>query len=248
MRNIGPTIVISIRNNLRSKTLFIGFISITLMCVVGAALVGSLLFIAPETEAEFPDRGILEICLGLIMYTTCFIGMGINLNVFAFVPVTREKSRGNIESLLATPLKVKDIWLAKSLAVFLPGLILGELFTLVAMMVIQYLYSVPGMGFLIPTWIAISSFIALPAVYLCLSLLVFLIGMTGRPITGHVIAIVFLNVVAALVINLGAHRVLDPLSWPFTLVNFGIAAVIGIVVILLQPRLTKERIVLSCKE
>jgi hypothetical protein len=46
-------------------------------------------------------------------------------------------------------------------------------------------------------------------------------------------------------INLGIHRVLDATSWTFTLVSFGLAGIIGIVAILLRPRLTRERIVLS---
>src|SRR4030042_843737 len=124
MRDKGLIIPTSIRNNLRLKTLIIVFIGVALMCVAGIALFFCLLFIAPAMEAELPDRSELELYLSLIMYTACLIGVGINLNVFTFLPMIREKSRGNIESLLATPLKVKDIWLAKSLAVFLPGLVL----------------------------------------------------------------------------------------------------------------------------
>ena len=248
MRDIGLIITTSIRNNLRLKTLIIVFIGVALMCVAGISLFFCLLLIAPAMEAELPDRSELELYLSLIMYTACLIGVGINLNVFTFLPMTREKSRGNIESLLATPLKVKDIWLAKSLAVFLPGLVLGEVFTLITLIAVNYIYFVPRMGFLITPWMAISSFVAVPLIYLCLSLLVHLVGLTGKPATGNVIVQVFLPIIMTLMINLMVHHILDAVSWLFTLANLEIAAAIGIIVIFLQPRLTRERIVLSRQE
>jgi hypothetical protein len=113
------------------------------------------------------------------------------------------------------------------------------------MIAVNYIYFVPKIGFLITPWIAISSFVAAPLIYICLSLLVHLIGLTGRPATGNVIAQVFLPVIVTLMINLAIHHILDAASWPFALTNLGIATALGIIVIFLQPRLTKERIVLS---
>ena len=245
MRDIGLIITTSIRNSLRFKIPAVTFIGVVLICVIGIAFCFCVLLIAPAMEAELPDSSELELYLGLIMYTTCLIGVGVNLNAYAFQTITREKSRGNIESLLATPLKVKDIWLAKSLAIFLPGLVLGEVFTLIALIAVNYIYFVPKIGFLITPWIAISSFVTAPLIYISLSLLVHLIGLTGRPATSNVIAQVFLPIIASLMINLAIHHILDAASWPFTLANLGIAAAVGIIVIFLQPRLTKERIVLS---
>jgi len=199
-------------------------------------------------KKELPDRNNLELYLGLIVYTSCYIGVGINLNVFSYMPLTREKTRGNIESLLATPLRVKEIWLAKSLAIFLPGLVLGEILTLITLIAVNIIYIVPKLNFLITPWIVICSFVAVPLIYFFISLLVHLIGLTGRPMTANVINIFFLNIIAALMINLAAHRILDLTSWSFTAANLGIAVVVGLIIILLQSRLNKEKIVLSCKE
>jgi ABC-type Na+ efflux pump permease subunit len=246
MRNIGTIITTSIRNNLRIKAAIITSVSVILICAIGVALIFCLLFIAPAMETT-PDRSELELYLGLIMYTTCLISVGVNMNAFAFQSMTREKSRGIIESLLATPLKVKDIWIAKSLAVFLPGLVVGEVFTFIALIAINYIYFVPKIGFLITPWIAISSFVAVPLIYLCLSLLVHLIGLAGRPATGNVIVQVFLPVIIALMINLMVRNILNATSWPFSLANLGIAAIVGIAVISVRSRLTRERIVLSLR-
>ncbi|MBC8387821.1 MAG: hypothetical protein H8E13_07210 [Actinobacteria bacterium] len=245
MKDTNLLIITSIRNNLRSKITLIVYIAVVIICVLGIAIAFCLFFIAPAMDVELPDRSELELYLGLIMYTTCFIGLGVNLNAFAFQSMTREKSRGNIESLLATPLKVKDIWIAKSLAVFVPGLVLGEILTLIVLIAINYIYFVPKIGFLFTPWIAMSSLITVPLIYLCLSLLVHLIGLTGKPATGNIIVQVFLPIIITLMINIIVRHILDITSWPFTLVNLGIAAAIAITIIFLRSRLTRERIVLS---
>ena len=245
MRDTGLIIITSIRNNLRLKIVLIVYIAIVIICVLGITIAFCLFLIAPAMDAELPDRSELELYLGLIMYSTCFISIGVNLNAFAFQSMTREKSRGNIESLLATPLKVKDIWIAKSLAIFVPGLVLGEVLTLIVLVAINYIYFVPRIGFLFTPWIAVSSFLAVPLIYLCLSLLVLLIGLTGKPSTGNVIVQLFLPIIITLMINLMVHGILDATSWPFTMANLGIAASIAITVIFLRSRLTRERIVLS---
>lgn len=245
MRDTSLIIATGIKNNLRLKIVLIVYIAVTIICVLGVVISLCLFLIAPAMGAEFLDRAELELYLGLIMYTTCFISLGVNLNAFAFQSMTREKSRGNIESLLATPLKVKDIWIAKSLAVFVPGLVLGEILTLIVLIAINYIYFVPRIGFLFTPWIAVSSFLAAPLIYLCLTLLVHLIGLTGKPATGNVIAQIFLPIIITLMINIIIRHILDITSWPFTLVNLGIAAAIAITIIFLRSRLTRERIVLS---
>jgi ABC-2 type transport system permease protein len=245
MRDIILITINSLRNNLKSKALTIVFVCITLMIALGLALFFCLLLIAPAMNVSVPDRTQMELYLSLIMYTTCIICLGINMNVFAFQSMTREKSRGNIESLMATPLSVKNIWIAKSLAVFIPGMVLGEILTLAALLAVNYIYFIPKIGFVYTPWIGLASFLAVPLLYLCLSLLVHLIGMTGKPATGNIVAQIFLPITLTLMINLVLRYVLDATSWPFTLANFGIAAVIAIIVIFLQPRITRERIVLS---
>jgi hypothetical protein len=124
-------------------------------------------------------------------------------------------------------------------------LVLGWIFTVIALVAINYTYIVPEMGFVINPWIAVTTFVMLPLMYLCLSLLVHLIGLTGSPGTGNVVAQFFLPAMTAVAIALPANGVLDITSWCFTLINLGIAAVIVIAIALLYSRLTKERIVLS---
>ena len=246
MRDIALITTISIGNNLRMKIVIaVAIIVVVLICAIGLVVAFSILAIAPAIKAEILDRHMLETFLCVVVYGSCLIGLGVNMNVFAFQTMTREKSRGNIAALLATTLKVNHIWIGKSLAVFLPGLVLGEMLGLISLVVVNFIYFVPSVGFLINPWIAVSSFVAMPLIYLSLSLLVHIIGLSGKPATGNVIVQVFLPVFASLMINLGVRQVLDAASWPFTLANLGLVVVIGIIAILLRPRLTRERIVLS---
>lgn len=221
-------------------------ITVSLMCVAGLTVAIVFLQISPLVRTGTPDRQALELYLSLIVFTSCLIGSGVNLNAFAFQNLTREKSRGNIEALLATPLTIRTIWTGKSLAIFIPGLFLGEIFAIITLLVLNFIYFTPKIGFLINPWIILNGFVAVPFIYLCLSLLVYLIGLTGNPATGNIIAQIFLPFYASLMINLAAHNILDAGSWPFTLANFGTAAVIALCIFLLQPGLKKEKIILSC--
>jgi ABC-2 type transport system permease protein len=245
MSEIALVMLASIRQHLRLKIAAIVFICTVVICVAGVAITFCLLAIAPEMRAEYPDRYRLEQYLGLIVYVTCLIGLGVNLNAFAFQSMTREKTRGNIQSLLATPLEIRNIWIGKSLGVFLPGLVVGEVLAVIALVSINYIYFVPRLGFLLTPLMAVNIFVAPPLIYLCLSLLAYLIGLTGKPASANLIVQISLPVVVTLMINLVMRNVLHIAGWPFVLFNLGIAAAVTVIFLVLQPRLTRERIVLS---
>jgi ABC-type Na+ efflux pump permease subunit len=179
------------------------------------------------------------------MYLACFFGVGVSVAVFAVNPLIREKYRGSIESLLATPLKPKSIWLGKSLAAFLPGLVMGEAFAAIALVAINYIYILPQSGFQISLPLAISSFLLAPIMVFGFSLLVTLVGLTGSPTTANAIVIAYMVIIGVATGVIGPNNIPGTSSWLFTLVNLGIAAMIGIVIAFLYPRLTKEGIVLS---
>ena len=246
MKNMGPLIITNIKNNFSSKSIAIIWYGMALLLVVGIAALFGILLIAPELSKISPDRTKLEIYLGVILFSASLLGLGINLNALGFTSMVKEKSRGNIQSLLATTLELKDIWMVKSLAIFIPGLIVGELLTLISLIAVNYIYFVPKVGFLFSPWIAVTSFIVFPVIYLCLGLLVYLMGLTSKPQNANIIALVFLPVFVNLVIQLPLNsNFMDFTSWPFTLVNVGIAIVIAIILIILRSRITKEKVILS---
>jgi len=246
MKNISPIITTNMRNNFRSKTVVIIWYGTALLILVALAALFGILLIAPELNKVSPDKAKLELYLGIIIFSASSLGLGINLSALGFTSMIKEKSRGNIQSLLATPIRLKDIWMGKSLAIFIPGLILGELLTLISLVAVNYIYFVPKVGFVFSPWVAVTGFFAIPLIYFCLGLLVYLIGLTGKPVNANIIAQAFLPVYLNIIIQILIHTtIFDASSWTFTLVNIGLALVIAIIVIILQFRISKEKIALS---
>ncbi len=246
MKNMGPLIITNLKNNLSQKSVIIIWYGLAVLITAAMAVLLGILLIAPELEKISPDKTKLDLYLGVILFTASLLGLGINLNALGFTSMIKEKSRGNIQSLLATPLKLRDIWIGKSLAIFIPGLILGELLTFIALIAVNYIYFVPTIGFLFNPWIAVTCFIVFPVMYLCFGLLVYFMGLTGKPNNANIIALVFLPLFVNIVVQLPLRTsFMDFTSWPFTLANAILALVIAIIVIILQSRISKEKVVLS---
>ncbi|MFP3879873.1 MAG: hypothetical protein ACLFVA_02830 [Dehalococcoidia bacterium] len=245
MSNIGLVIVTGIRNTVRQKVSLIIMVSVTIICVAGVALILCLLTIEPEVESAVPDRTVLEGHLSLILYSTSLLTIGITLNSFIFQTMVREKSRGILNALLATPLKLRDIWIGKSLALFVLGLVLAVVLTALTLVIVNVIYFVPEIGFLFTPAMIVNSLVAVPLIYLSFGLLAHLVGFIIKPATGNIIAQVFLPVMANLGIQLAVRNMMDASSWQFMVLNFGIALVIGVIILGIKPKLVPERVVLS---
>jgi len=244
MRSCALIIGHSLRQNFRQKTATIISAGIMLMCAAAIDATFCILLIAPTATAASRDRASRVTYLSIILYCNCLLGPGVNLNAFAFPTLTREKTRGNLEALLATPLSIRSIWAAKSIAVYLPGLVMGLATTLIALFTINGIVQLDRPGVLLPPWTAVGVFLATPLMYLCISLLSHLVGLTGKPASANVIVQLFLPLIITLTINLMLRNILEP-GLLLTLMNLGIAVALALIILFLQPRLTRERIILS---
>lgn len=245
MSNVGLVMSAGMKNAFRIKIALIILASITLICVVGVALLLCLLLIAPEMESAVPNREALEGHLNLALYAASFISIGVTLNSLVFQTMIKEKTRGNLAALLATPLKVSEIWLGKSLALFVPGLAMSVLFTVLNLVIINIIYFLPEIGFIVNPQMLINSLILIPLVYLLFGMLVHLIGLTTKPATGNIIAQIFLPVFINVVAQLVARDVISVDSWQFLTIHLGLAAVSGGIILAFMSRLTPERVLLS---
>jgi hypothetical protein len=246
MKNAGIIFAASFKNNFTSKSVAIIWYGLTLLLAAGMIVLFGILLIGPEVEKLAPDRSRLELYLAVTMFSVSLIGLGVNLNALGFTSMIREKAKGNIQSLLVTNLNIKDIWLGKTLSVFIPGLIVGTVLTAATLLVLNFVYFVPKIGFIINPWIAIISFLIYPALYFCMGILVYLVGLTNKPVNANIIAQVFLPVFINLVIQVMLRAsFMDYTSWQFMLVNLGFVIIVGIIVLILVPRISKEKIVLS---
>lgn len=235
----------AIKNFIRLRSVIVVATGAVLICIIGIAVLFITQFIIPEVRKSIPDQSVIDNYLGLILFTTSFLCIGVYANVFAFQSLTREKARGNIQALLATPLEPRDIWIGKSLAVFIPGLVFAMVMTFAVLLVINYAFLIPDIGFIVTPWMVISNFVAVPLIYLALNLLVHIVGLTGKPATGNVISQIFLPVMITLMINLAVRDVPNAGSWLFMVILLGTAIIIGIIILIVHPKLTVENIILS---
>jgi hypothetical protein len=245
MSNIRLVASAGMKNAFRMKTGMIILISVTLICVIGVALLMCLLLIAPEMASAAPDREALERYLNLILYSSSLISIGVTLNSLVFQTMVREKTRGNLAALMATPLNLSDIWLGKSFSLFVPGLVLAIVLTLLNLVIINLIYFLPDTGFILNWQMLVNSLVILPVMYLAFGLLVHLIGLTTKPATGNVIAQVFLPVIANLMIQLTVRNVISANSWQFMVMNLGIAVILGGIILAVRSRLTPDRVIIS---
>ena len=245
MSNIGLVIATGIKNVFRIKIMLFVLISITLICAVSVILLICLLLIKPEVESVLPDKAALAGYVGLIIYSSMLISIGVTLNSLVFQTMVKEKARGNLTALLATPLRLSEVWLGKSLALFLPGLVIGVVLTLLTWLIINAIYFLPDIGFIFGLQMAISTLIALPLMYLFFGIFVHSIGLMTKPSTGNVIAQVFLPVIANVTIQVAVRTSMDANSWGFVAMNFGIAFIMGGLILAIRPYLTLEKVVLS---
>lgn len=236
-----------IRNSYRQKAVFLVMTGLALLLLgVMAALVCKLA-ILPQLRASAPDAAVVARYLSLLAFGAAFIAMGMNLNVFTANSLVKEKAQGLYESILAAPVGATRFWLAKGLAVFLPGLALCEAFAGAVYLGVDLLLVAPRLGFLASPWMLAAAFILVPLLYFPLCLLVILVGLVGNPVSGNVIANVAFSAIITVLINLVARAGIDPGSAGFALACLAAAVAEGVLVLALGRGLTKERVILSCK-
>jgi ABC-2 type transport system permease protein len=245
MSNIALVLINSFRYNLRMRAAFFISMAIIFICVVGVIVIFSVLIINPEMEKPVPDISALENAMGLVLFSASFITIGIYSGVFSIQSMIREKARGNIQALLATPLTPGDIWLGKSLAVFLPGLVFTIILTIAAFLAINLIYFTGTTGFIATPWMFISNLIASPLLYFSVVLFLYIVGLTGKAGTANIITQIFLPVMANVMIQLGIRTSLGAGSWLFMLILIGTAVVIGIGSLSIRSRLITENIIMS---
>jgi len=117
----------------------------------------------------------------------------------------------------------------------------------VSLVAVNSLFVTPRIGFLAPAAMIFNGLALVPILYFPLCCLVLLVGLSANPISGNVIANVAFSVLVTLVINLVARAGFDVGSSAFALAHLALAGGVGLLVLVLQPRLTKERIVLSSR-
>ena len=194
------------------------------------------------------SRAELESIIGLIVY---FLTLSVLISfiwAFAIVPITKEKVNGNIESLLATPLSPKAIWMGKSLAIFLPGFVIAVVSTLVVVLAVNFAAIIPATGnFFLPAPVLLTGFLINPLLFFGLTSFTVLFSLANNPDIAVVPSLLLgFGLMMGIPVGVGTGAI-NLASWSFALYYLAGAIVVWAVVFYLTRLLTKEEIILSSK-
>jgi ABC-type transport system involved in multi-copper enzyme maturation permease subunit len=191
---------------------------------------------------------IFEMIIGAVAY---FLPLSVLMTfiwAFAGLTIIKEKVNGNVESLLATPLSPKEIWIGKSLAIFLPGFAISVISTLIILLAVNFIVIIPVTGnFVLPLPLILISFLINPLLFLALLLFIILFSLANNP--DIAIAPSFLIGFGLMIgIPLGmATGAINLASWPFLFWCLGAVIIFWSIDLGLYCLLTKENIVLSSR-
>lgn len=189
-------------------------------------------------------RALIQQLLSRVFETLPWVLGMVICSVFSAYSVAMDKAKRTLESLLATPLSLRQIWLGKSLAVALPGVAVGLLISLLALLALNLMFVAPAIGsFIMPS--ALSLLAGLIIVPLMAFLVVSLVGFIQLILTDPRIAN-FVFIVAFLAVYISTFTDLLP-SGNLTVAYLIAIAFLAALTLSLSRFLTTERVVLSSK-
>jgi len=245
--------LVVLRNDVRDILHSKGFLIVAI--IIGVLTVGMAVGVpialnwwlatGPAWEEAKP---LLELFMGLAVNYVPLIVLFACMATWATDPIAKEKAKGPIESLLATPLTARAVWIGKSLSIFLPAYVIGLSATLIVVLTMNLAAILPTTGhFVLPLPEAFTGFLFLPLFMFALILLGIVFSLITNPVIGQTI-IIFVGVVMMQVVGQVGGRIWWLLaSWDYALYNLAGAALLGIIAFYLSRSLSKERIILSSK-
>jgi len=243
MRKLMVIMKKDLRETFRTKA-FYACIGIVIFVMV---MLGLGMREAIGTLVEEGNTSAIQALLGTLAFMLSLMLMMIFCIYINAFTLTMEKIKRSIESLLCTPLSLKQICLGKTLALFLPSVILGWLFTFGVIAGINQFFIAPELGQFIMPGAAplVAILVVVPVIFFFLCLLVIalqLIITNIRWVNAALMGTIF-------AVGFGLSPVLrfGPASWSIVFVSLGGTAILALITFLLSPRVTKEKIVLSSK-
>jgi ABC-2 type transport system permease protein len=249
MKKIMVIVKKDLRETLRTKA-FYGSMGIVIFVLVAlAAGLGRNIGALIEQETSLAEiASAIQPLVGTTAFTLSLMLMLLFCMYTNAYTLTMEKVKHSIESLLCTPLSLRQICLGKSLAVFLPSVILGLVFTFSGIVGINQFFIAPKLGHFIMLGAAplVAILVAVPLIVfsfaslmITLQLIITNIHWINAALIGLIIAVMF--GLSPPVLKFGSA------SWSIVSISLGVAAVLALVTIYLSRLVTKERIVLSSK-
>jgi ABC-2 type transport system permease protein len=166
--------------------------------------------------------------------------------IFAAYAVIVEKSKRNIESLMVTPLTLRQLWIGKTLAVTVPSVLVALGVSVISYIAMNFILVVPRTdSFILPNVLSVvTAVIIVPVLTFAIVLLVIYLQlvMTNPRIANLAFTGIFLVLLFGANFLTGVGIVLN-----YSVIYIALAAVIGGITYLLGRSMTKEKVILSSK-
>lgn len=238
-----------LRETLRTKA-FYGSVGIVIFVLVAlaAGLGGNISALIEQGTSPAEVASAIQTLMGTTAFTLSLIIMLLFCMYTNAYTLIMEKVKRSIESLLCTPLSLRQIWLGKTLAISLPSIVLGLLFTFGGIAGINQFFVVPELGhFIMPgaaplvaIWVVVPFIVFFFAsLMIALQLIIANVRWISAALIGLVVAVMF--GLSPPILKFGSA------SWSIVFISLGVAAALALVTIFLSRLVTKERIVLSSK-
>jgi ABC-2 type transport system permease protein len=223
-----------------------------LLLLAAALAAGAALLLVPPPAGvpEAPDSPTASMLIGTMLYFVSLLPFLVLLWVFAGAILMKEKASGHLETLLATPLSTRTLWLAKTAAIVLPGLVMVAVCSAVIVIAVAVATRIrpDAAAFAFPPPLLVVCWLGNPLLFSGLGAATIILSMRASPDTAIVPSFALGFGLMAAVPAGAAVRILDLSSWVFASGYLGGAVVEWIAVLVLARGLTKERIILSSRE
>jgi ABC-2 type transport system permease protein len=200
-----------------------------------------------QNASQTQIREVSAIILNTIAYILPMMYSIFVCTIFANYSVVVDKAKHNIESLMVTPISLRQIWMGKALAVTLPSIAIGITVALISYVIINLVAAVPRAGgFVVPEAFAIvTALVIVPAlIFAIVALVIYVQLVISNPrIANLVFTAIFLLLLFGVNILSGLG-----ISINVGLIYLGVMAVCAVIALRLSRSLTKEKVVLSSKD
>ena len=235
------------RDILKTRAFIIICILVSLLTIAAAAIT-SVLLGRREWIGEEAARPLLELIIGLLAFFFPFTVLMVFIWGFSGLQIVKEKVEGITASLIATTISPRQLWIGKSMAIFIPGYLMAIASTMLVVLSINFLVILPASGnFIFPLPLFLVSLIWDPLLLLATLMFIILFSLAGNPdIAIAPSFIVGFGLMMGIPIGM-ALGAIDLVSWDFSLWYMAATVVFWIIVTILTRLLTKENILLSGK-
>jgi ABC-2 type transport system permease protein len=167
-------------------------------------------------------------------------------SIFATYSVVVEKAKRNIESLMVTPVSLRQIWMGKTLSVTLPSVMIGLAVAIIGYVILNFWVVIPQTGsFIFPEPLAIvTALIIVPVlIFTVVSLVLYLQLVISNP---RIANLVFFAIFFVLIFGVNALPAFG-IMLDFSLIYLVVIVLCAAAAYFLSRSLTKEKVILSSK-